>query len=177
MQAAIPPAKTMGNQNLTKFVAWAAKNLVLPLTPFITGAIIRAVSGLQGYQSVFDVGELSFSMAMLCLLLVVSAGRLSDHHLREALVGLWILAGVIFLALFVVSTFVKVQIDSGTNDLILAIQKVVSTGGPLSTMRTSDPVVEKFVKMLDRIWLFVVIPAIPTVVFAATCKFGFKLED
>jgi len=172
-----PPQATRDSGGFTKFVAWAAKNLLLPLTPFITGAIIRGVSGVQGYQSVFDVGELSFSMAMLCLLVVVSAGRVQDQNLRESLVGLWIFAGVIFLALFVVSTFVKVQIDTGTADLLQSLQAALSHNPSSNIAQTTSPEVDKLAKMLDRIWIFAAVPAIPTALLAAACKFGYKLED
>jgi hypothetical protein len=149
----------------------------LPLTPFITGAIIRGVGGVQGYQSVFDVAELSFSMAMLCLLVVASAGRISDPHLRESLVGLWIFVGVVFLALFVLSTFVKVQIDAATGDLMNNVQKVLSGSTQITSLRVPDPSVENLARILDRIWSFAAILAVPTALLAATCKFGYKLED
>jgi hypothetical protein len=173
---AITPSSISG-RNVCKFLAWATKHLLLPLTPFITGAIIRAVAGMHGYQDVFDVGELSFSMAMLCLLVVASASRVSDQHLRESLVGIWIVPGVIFLALFALSTFAKVQIDSGMKDLLLSVQRTASTGGQLGTFPVPDQAVEKFARILQRVWLFVVIPAILTSFFAAACKFAFKLED
>jgi hypothetical protein len=172
-----PPPTTTPSGGFTQFVAWAAKNLLLPLTPFITGALIRGVSGVQGYQSVFDVGELSFSMAMLCLLVVVSAGRVQDQNLRESLVGIWIFAGVIFLALFVVSTFVKIEIDAGTTELLQSFQAALSHTPPSNVAQIASPEVSKLAKMLDRIWIFAAVPAIPTAVLAAACKFGYKLED
>ena len=116
-------------------------------------------------------------MAMLCLLVVVSAGRVQDQNLRESLVGLWIFAGVIFLALFVVSTFVKVQIDTGTADLLQSLQTALSHNPSSNIAQTTSPEVDKLAKMLDRIWIFAAVPAIPTALLAAACKFGYKLED
>jgi hypothetical protein len=159
------------------FFAWAAKNFLLPLTPFFTGAIIRTVAGIEGPKNIFDVGELCFSMAMLCLLVVASSGRVSDQHLRESLVGMWIMGGVMFLSLFVIAIFVKTQIDFSLQEFLVNVHKTVSNAAPSASFPALDPGVQRYGKVLERIWVLAVIAAIPVTIFAGTCKFLFKLED
>jgi hypothetical protein len=155
-------------------VAWAAKNFVLPLVPFLVGTTTRYISGAH---NLFNVGELSFSMAMLCFLVVISAGRVKDDKLRESLSNLWIFTGIFYLTLFAVSTFIEIQIEINADSLFAGIQKLLDskqlafvTDAPINEMT-------RLKVFLDRTWPIVAIPSIPTVLLALACKIGYKLED
>lgn len=100
---------------MRELFGWLAKNVLTPMLPFLIGAVIRAISGIQGVKNVFDVGELSFSMAMLCLFVLTSASRVTDKSIRDSLTAVWVCGAVIFLVLFAVSSFAKVQIESSTS--------------------------------------------------------------
>lgn len=67
---------------MAKISGWIAKNVLLPLTPFFIVAIFRFI--FQGWNmAILEPGLLSFSMAMLCLMITKSANKLIDPDEKD----------------------------------------------------------------------------------------------
>ena len=61
-----------------KSIAWILKYIILPLSPFFLGALVRGLH--EGFFNfiVFSPTELSFSMAMLSLCIAINASRIRE---------------------------------------------------------------------------------------------------
>ncbi len=87
----------------TDLIGWISKNVILPLAPFLVGALVRWLVQGKVTLTMFDASELAFSMAMLCLLLILSSSKLNDKHLAQSLTNGFSLGIVVFVALFAVA--------------------------------------------------------------------------
>jgi hypothetical protein len=86
-------------------LGWSLRRIFLPLLPFICGALIRTInSGSLGIQS-FNGAELSFSMALLSILVLESLNRQQDNILRNSWGSAFIAAISIFLVLFALQVY------------------------------------------------------------------------
>lgn len=85
------------------FLGWLARHLVLPLIPFLVGSGIRMVRAGEVSISAFDPAELSFSLAMFCILGVVAARRLQAQEYREAAFVVFVIGVAIFMSMFAFS--------------------------------------------------------------------------
>ena len=90
-------------------INWILKNIILPLTPFLLGALLRFFKAKTLGINLFDASELSFSMGILCLIVSQSATRLPDVNLGEALANTLTFFMIIFLAMYACSSFIKVH--------------------------------------------------------------------
>ena len=150
---------------------WMLKNVAVPLIPFGIGALIRYLSGVHGVKDVFDAGDLCFSMAMLSMLVLSSASRLTDRGLRDSITNGFVLAVVLFIVLFAFTSFARIQIQTET----AAIAGRVALGGASSP--NYDEEVGRFTRMLGNAWNVVIVPSVVTVVLALICKAKYKLEE
>lgn len=85
-------------------IGWISKSIILPLAPFLIGALIRGLLRKAFNEGIFDPSELSFSMGMLCLLVSISASTLNDKSLASSLasnfsVGIFVFASLFTLAI------------------------------------------------------------------------------
>lgn len=161
-------------------IAWIAKNLILPLLPAITGALIRYAHSGHFNEDTFEIGELSFSMAMLFVIVMNSASRLNDKGLREALTVLFTIGLVIFLVLFVCTTLLKTQVDSTMRDNIAQINKLLSNSQIESTTVArilNDQHLANTFQMLARIRFFAMWSAATALPLTVIIKLKYKLED
>lgn len=161
-------------------IAWIAKNLVLPLLPAFTGALIRYTHSGQFNEETFEIGELSFSMAMLFVIVMVSASRLNDKGLREGLNVLFTIGLVFFLAVFVCTTLLKIQVDAAMRENVEQIKKL-SLHSPLDPSALGhildDHHLANTFKMQGRIRLFAIWTAIAAIPITILIKLKYKLEE
>jgi hypothetical protein len=166
--------------DMKETIAWTAKNLLLPLIPALTGALIRYTHSGQFTGATFETGELSFSMAMLSFIVMASTSRLTDKNLRESLNTLFIVGAVIFLALFACTTLLKVQLDSAASENIAQIKLLLQNQqlAPLSISNIlNDQHLVGSVQMLSRVRSAVVILSLIVLPVTIMIKVRYKLED
>lgn len=132
-------------------VAWFSRLVILPLAPFLVGALARIIIRGKIQISVLDPKELAFSMAMLCLLVSLSANKLSDEKLAQRLTSNYSLGLFVFSALFTIS--------------------VILTEIP-STIKEID-----VIKSYELTRIFVLSLSIITIIGAIVSKHKHKLED
>ncbi len=161
-------------------VAWVLKNLLLPLLPFGLGALIRILSALSIDRSAFDPADLSFSLAILCLLVSVSARKLQDPHTSSSISSMFIMFGCLFLTLFAITTLWKFDADATSAGMLEDARRYISSGGT-SIAAVGDVVTRtQFVSTLQRIDAVRQITFIVAgfVIFLAiVCEYRYKLED
>lgn len=112
-------------------VGWFVKHLVLPLSPFIIGALIRTIYAGDISVESLSPGELTFSVAMLSLLMAAKCSQLTNQDLRSALTSLFQLGVIVFLALFAWSIFIEIDIANSMNKVWEAAQSSVQTNKPI----------------------------------------------
>lgn len=108
-----------------KTSGWVAKNVVLPLAPFVVGAAVRWAHLGEASLEVVNPAELSFSVAMVCLLVMSSASRLPNPHLRDAIGSIFGFGLVIMVALFAGVVFLEVELQSA----LLRVYEHARAGG------------------------------------------------
>ncbi|MGD0499307.1 MAG: hypothetical protein ABSC23_12820 [Bryobacteraceae bacterium] len=158
-------------------IAFGAKNVFVPLIPFSVGALIRVLYGVGHANEIFDAGELCFSMAMLCMLAIASAGRLQDADLRDSITSFYLFGVVFFLVLFSISSFLKTQVESGTADILSYVHDAVSSNHPVSLEALKDAHLVKSAAVLANVWRFVVGPSAFAICATLICKTRYGLGD
>ena len=165
---------------MMRALSWLTKRVLLPLTPFLVGALIRWVYVGRVQWSTFDVGELSFSMAMLSLLMLVSVGKLDDRTLSDLLCSLYTFLLVVFVAMFGCTTLFKTQLDSHFTSLVIQLRQSLQVGQsvPNSVVTLlSDPRDQELNVMLSRIFVFVVVLSVCVIITTVVFKQRYRLED
>ncbi len=79
--------------------------MILPLSPFVLGTIARLFLRDAIDSSVLDTEDLSITMAMLCLLVAVSAIRLKDKGLADAISYISFPVVFLFIGFFLLAIF------------------------------------------------------------------------
>jgi hypothetical protein len=95
-----------------KVLGWFLKNVLLPLLPFVIATVIRYINLGQLSLQILDGGELSFSMAMSCILILSSVSRLSDKEARDVITNILYIGVGLFVAMFACSILAKVHMES-----------------------------------------------------------------
>jgi hypothetical protein len=114
-----------------KTFAWLLKNVVLPLAPFLVGALVRFLHSGQFSWQCLSATELAFSMAMMFLILTASTSRLQNHTLKEALNSGFDLGVVVFLALFAIALFLEVDALGSLQDFLATATARINNSRPL----------------------------------------------
>jgi hypothetical protein len=105
------------NRIAFSIVIWFLKRIFLPLLPVIIGYFLRLLYLERGGIDLIDGIELSFSMAMLSILVLESSFNITDKNDREFInVIIWIQI-VIFLGLFASQTLIEILLEDGINEL------------------------------------------------------------
>lgn len=148
-------------------ISWILKNILLPLTPFLLGAVLRFFKAQTFGIGLFDAGELSFSMGILCLIVIQSANRLPDTNLGEAIANTLIFFMIFFLVMYACSTFIKVHSEFHMLSKIDKVSELLKTKNlqPLESEMSRKEFAE-FNSVLNYISWFVVtltLICIPTV--------------
>ena len=93
-------------------VSWSLQNILLALLPFLLGALFRILYKGEVEFSSFDASELSFSLAILFILILQSVNNLSDDNLKRSLSVLLQLGIFFALAFFASSLILKIHLDT-----------------------------------------------------------------
>lgn len=112
-------------------VAWIIKHILLPLTPFVIGAVVRSVYGGDFHIDTLSAAELSFSMAMMALIVSTKTAQIKDRHLSEALTSLYQIILIVYLALFAVTMFLETDVNTLLETLFLTAQNQLANGQQL----------------------------------------------
>jgi hypothetical protein len=102
------------------FLGWMAKHLVLPLTPFFVGSAIRIVRTGELSASAFDPAELSFSLAMFCILGVVAAHRIHDREYRDIAFVVFVIGVAVFMSMFSFSVAESARLSTVRDEALIA---------------------------------------------------------
>jgi len=89
------PKDTLSHKQM-KPVAWLLKNVVLPLAPFLVGALIRFLHSGKISWECLSATELAFSMALMFLILTANTARLTNPALKDSLNNGFYLGVVVF---------------------------------------------------------------------------------
>lgn len=124
-------ADTLPNKQM-KQVAWLLKNVLLPLTPFLVGALIRFVQAGKFSWECLSVTELAFSMALMFLILTSSTTKIQDAALKNSLNSGFNFSVVVFIALFAVGLFLEADIQVSLQDFFATATSKLNASQPLS---------------------------------------------
>lgn len=155
--------------------AWILKYVFLPLTPFLVGALVRGLYDGAVTLNLLSPSELSFSMAMMSLVLSIKTAQLDDNHLRDALTSLYQVGVVAFLALFAVAMFLETDASNVLHTLHAAAKSSVATGVKLTQANLPDRV-ESFGAILDRLRVAVLCLAFIVVPFTVIAVRRYDLD-
>ncbi len=132
-------------------IGWISKSIILPLAPFLIGALIRGLIRRVFNETIFDPSELSFSMGMLCLLVSLSANTLNDKSLASSLASNFSVGIFVFASLFT---------------LAIVFEELTST-----------PDGKAFADIVNSIrWITLIVSSF-TIIVAILSKHKFKLES
>lgn len=146
---------------------WILKNIVLPLTPFLTGALLRFSYGSQDLDHIFDPSELSFSMGLLCIIVLISVNKLTEENLSDALSSILTILIVIFLVLFASSSLIKIHFDTQVLKSYQIFIDNIDTGKIIDTSNLYHPNKDDLYQMLKVLTKFIfgfTFMTVPTVV-------------
>jgi hypothetical protein len=129
------------------FLGWLAKQVVLPLTPFIVGCGIRTIRLHHLSVSCFDPAELCFSLAMFCLIGVVAARRLDSTEYREAAFALFAIGVAIFISLFSFSVIEAAQLDDTKDEALKEARLVFGSGH----VNVSQPEIDRVLRASEQV--------------------------
>ena len=103
-----PPEPTQINK--ADLANWTMKYALVPLIPFLIGALIRWLENGIGWNA-FKPVQLTFALAMFCLLVYASAERLDSLQYKETIQTIYVLGMVLFIALFTYATVKDSQLS------------------------------------------------------------------
>ena len=161
-------------------IGWVSRNVLLPLLPFIVGACIRSVHLGQLSLEIVDPAELSFSMAMVCILANRGAGKLTDKPLSDTLTSLYFVCIVLFLALFTYAAVVRLQLESSMNKEIMTLsdllKQIIASGTTQGKQVPSSAIADSFV-LINRVQTFAVVTSAVVLPLTVFFKYFYELED
>ena len=119
-------------------VGWFTKYVILPLAPFIVGMLIRGLYAGQVSMKMVSPGELSFSVAILSLVISTKAAQIQDTILRDALTSLFQLAVIVFLAFFSWAVLVETDIAISLESIWQLAQTSANSAAPVAADSLPD---------------------------------------
>lgn len=165
---------------IKKIISWASKRVLLPLGPFFVGASIRYVHDGTVNRSLFDPTELSFSMAMLCLLVSFSINKLDDKDLADSLNGLYGVALLFFFAMFAASSFIKIRLEYHVFEYISLVKDSIANNPQLPQNiidKINGPLCNDLTSMLLRIQSIVGLMSFVLIPVTVIIKEKYNLDD
>ncbi len=159
-----------------KTIAWILKHILLPLTPFILGAVARGIQ--QGYLGLSALGtsELGFSMAILCLVVSMNASRITNPDLKASIVGMYQLGLIIFLVLFAWAVYLEVEMNTSLKITYGVIEAKLLKQSTV-TIADLSTTFHKNTNILGRLRLLVVIFSIIMIPLTILTNKKYDLED
>lgn len=159
---------------------WISKHVLLPLSPFILGAVVRYICRDAAGIEIFDPADLAFSVAMLSLLVVLSANRLDDEQLGEAISGIYGFTMFMFVGLFVLTVVLQTQSQDASHALLAGMgvhPSEPTTAMSYASRSLNSGTLARATSGIDKLrWLVFATSAI-AVTGAVYCKHKFPLED
>lgn len=165
---------------MNQTLSWTVKNCIFPLSLFFISATVRYLVSGEFSMNLISPVELSFSMGILCFLIVMSATKLSDEQLGRSLSYLYVIFAMLFICICVIS--IKEQIEAETDfSLILHhIQEAARTNSTLSEEFISEASQLSLINqspICTRLRDFSVIASIFTIIVSIRVKSRYKLEE
>ncbi|HXU30105.1 MAG TPA: hypothetical protein VN851_05960 [Thermoanaerobaculia bacterium] len=130
--------------------SWFGRHLVLPLTPFLVGALVRYLYAGEFNLEALSPAELSFSMAMMSLVISTKASQIPQPNVRGAITSLYRVGVVVFVVLFALSMFLETDISTTYKAAWDGIQSQLAAGKRVSSGDLS-PHIALFCKIVDRL--------------------------
>lgn len=107
---------------------WILKNIVIPLTPFFIGAILRYIyTGKLSFE-LFDESELALSMGLLCIIMIKSTNKINDEVLGDNISYVLMIFTLAFIVFFACTSFLQFHIDIKTENQIMTIVDLLKSG-------------------------------------------------
>lgn len=157
-------------------IRWTIRQLILPLMPFLIGTLVRYF--YFGFSwSIFDPSLLSFSMAMLCYLVIISSVNIEDSILRKELSDFFAGGLIIFLVAFAVINYISVSMEAS---FLINIEKIIdsNSSGIISLDTLQDLIKPQYENSprIERIKEFTILMTFLTLTSTIYCKWKYKLE-
>ena len=162
-----------------KTLSWIIKRLLLPLLPFFIGVLIRTILQVSFKCHIIDPAELSFSMAMLCFFVSLSASKNRDKNIADTLSTIFMWFLVYFVILFTLSLIGRVYIENSLTEALQKVRNLLEVGGSKLDMLKilNSEEAEKYKSIIDVVRWFAIIPSIFVLVTSIICKYNYKLGD
>jgi len=161
-------------------LGWVLRKVLLPLLPFLLGASIRIIHLGKVSVEVFDGAELSFSMAMLSVLILENVNRLNDESLRDFLSSGFQVFATLFLALFAIQIYIEAEIASALSMGFENLRSYIHSGTeiPISGLQfIKDPVVAYSSAKIQRLWCWTIASTLMVIPLSVVVKIRYKLEN
>ena len=156
--------------------SWFFTRVILPLTPSIVGIFIRYIHTGVFSVFLFNPMELSFSIAMLCLLVLFSIQKIEDREIRNILSVIYIILLIFFIGIFALSNFLDVHIDQLYKTSSLHVDygfSKIKTPKPTSTFLD----IENYEIMFERLRRSVLVFTCVIILVTIVIKNIFKLKE
>ena len=158
-------------------VSWGLKNVLLPLSPFLIGAILRWLYEGAFSLSILDSVSLSFSMAILCILLLKSASQLEDKDLNDSLTSVLGVGIIFYLALFATAIFIQIHIEHQTIESLKSISALIANSqveGLESSIYNREQ--DIFIAIQKRMSVFIIILTVITIPLTLVSRRRYNLK-
>ena len=155
---------------------WLLKHVVLPLLPFFIGASIRCLFHNGFSINAFSPAELSFSMAMLTMVISLNASRLNNPNLRETISSLYQLGAFVFLILFSWAIFIEADKINLLNNLFKLVEQHINSGKVISVNDFPKRVFE-FDSILSKLRVATISLSLAVVPLSIYSNKKFQLEE
>jgi hypothetical protein len=159
-----------------KTTVWIAKNVLLPLSPFFVGALIRVLHTGRLTLDSMNPAELSFSMAMMSLVVSMTASKLTDQHLKDSITYMYQIALIIFLALFACAVFLQTDIEVSIEGVWRTAATKIHDGTNLTSADLPEQI-SKYKDILDRFRITILVLSLIAVPVTIISNKKYGLED
>ena len=166
--------------SMKETISWSAKYVLFPLIPFVIGTLVRYFYQGSLSLSIFDPAELSFSMSIISLLVIIGANKLNDKHLADSLLYLYVLSLFLFLAAFVCASSSEMELKGLINLSIENYKNTPQYGSNITsaTFQTHySNQIEAVNSRISLIRIFTIYLSCIVIPLTIMCKSKFKLES
>ncbi len=115
-----------------RIIPWLAKYILFPLTPFIVGSTIRIIQSNDVTFRVFDTEELSFSLAVLCLLTILASERLDNADYKFTIFALFSVGLFLFTSFYIVSVSESFRLEGLNASVIINFEKIADKSAAIT---------------------------------------------
>ena len=151
------------------------RNILFPLVPFFSGFLIRYV-----YIGNFNIGlinpaELSYSMALLSILMIISSTNIDNRDHRDNITIIFIFSLIIFLLYFIISHYLQYDMSDCLKTINDKAQLSVSSGGKIDNfyIKSLNMQINKSNNMLNNIRFLTIWFAISIIPISLIIKYKY----